>query len=839
MEWKIDPYWSWWNSSLVDVVLEVLKVPYDWLDRIVSPSKVLAILLLLLLIAAVYGIAGRARAGWFNRFETLRDRLGPLSKSRIVFGLGLLVLIWWLATLRPLVLSTGLVLIAITVWTYRGVPEAGPRRISILVALRLLAILVAAVTVIRPSLGFHDDKQLPTSLLLLLDRSASMTIQDEIDGRSRWDHLNRILADAEPTLRKLREENQVTISTYGFAEDIGAFDPNSKPDGKRTDFGQALQSLYNLHGQDKSLRGLLILSDGADNGTRFQPMVEAAKWRRLPCPIEPFALGRTSTAERQRDIAFTDITAIPPVVAIKGKMTIKATLDAPGFETTNVLVRMFIDDKQVLEKKETLWKALKNEVTLVTDAPATRPKEGEVKVTLKVDPLPGEMTTANNEISTYVTITQEGISVLLVDRLRYPEPQRICDALGPDPRIRLYSAWLRKDKPTLEEEKFFQFEQQRYDVIILGDVSPERLAGGNRAIFDTIKKLVVENGTGLMMMGGKDSFGRRWRDTPLRDLLPVNLDADSQVDSPIKMEPTDAGFGRYLMRLNEKPELNRALWQKLPELNGMTRLGTKKGEALVLAVQSGTTEPVLVSMDIGKGRTLAFAGDTTWRWEILGQPKSTEGLEAHARFWKQVVLWLAHQDEAEGNVWIKPDRRRLDAGEKLGFTVGLRGKGGVEASEAHFDVKVIDPKGNEVGVATAQEASTERGTFWKTDLPGEYRLVVRGWGKDAEGQPIPEGTATSRFLVYENEAEMARPAADHLFLTKLAGAGGGKFHKAEELTKFLKELQKSPLHQAKPKIDTWPDWRSKTLSGFRVGFFLLFVGLLCLEWFLRRHWGMV
>jgi hypothetical protein len=144
-------------------------------------------------------------------------------------------------------------------------------------------------------------------------------------------------------------------------------------------------------------------------------------------------------------------------------------------------------------------------------------------------------------------------------------------------------------------------------------------------------------------------------------------------------------------------------------------------------------------------------------------------------------------------------------------------------------------------VATASEGEGGRaaGTFWKTDKPGEYRLIVRGRGNDADGQPIPEDKATARFVVSINDTEMSRRAADHQFLANLATAGGGKFYKAEELVRFLKDLQNQPLMHEKPRTEYWPNWRGNTLSGFRVVFFLLFVGLLCGEWFCRRCWGLV
>jgi uncharacterized membrane protein len=736
----------------------------------------------------------------------------------------------------PALAVAALLLVGLTIWTYRGVANITPRRLRAILGLRLAALALVVFMLLRPSVLSRDDLRLPSTLLLLIDASESMTIQDEFNGQSRWDYLRRLLTDCERQLERLRDDQNVTVVPYRFGADLGPYDANIKPDGKRTDFGQALHSLAETHGQDRNLRGLVILSDGADNGTRYPALTEAARFRTIPCPIHTFGLGKPTTAERQRDIAFTSINPEPATVAVKGKLTIKGILEAPGFENAKVMVHLLIDDKEERSQPEILRRTNDNEVRITTDAPATA---GEIKVTLKVDPLPGEVTQVNNQISTFVTVTQEGLSVLLVDQPRFPEPQLICDALSQDPRIRLYTAWRRTDAAGAEGADLFQFEKQHYDVIILGDVSAKRLSGGNQDVLKGIYELVRAKGAGLLMMGGYETFANSdWKATYVEDLLPVNLNEPGQVDDRWRMEPTPEGLSHYVMRLSEKPELNKALWQKLPELDGMTKLGSEKRGATVLAIRAGTKDPVLVSQSFGKGRTMAFAGDTTWRWQRLGQPKTAEGVEAHARFWKQVVLWLARQDEAEGNVWVKLDARRLAGGSKLGLTVGLRGKGGVEQPDAHFDVTVVGPQGVETPVPTAREDSGERGTFWKTDAPGEYRLVVKGQGKDFDGTPI-QGTASARFMVYQDDAEMVRRAADHEFLGKLAHAGGGKFYKAEELARFLQDLQKQPLPQAKPKTQAWPDWRRNTLSAFRVGIFLLFAGLVCLEWLLRRFWGLV
>src|SRR5262249_42753636 len=149
-----------------------------------------------------------------------------------------------------------------------------------------------------------------------------------------------------------------------------------------------------------------------------------------------------------------------------------------------------------------------NEVRLVCDAPA---EAGEIKVALKIDTLPGEVTEANNEISTYVTVTKEGISVLYVEgKYRAWEPKFIPYALSEVPSIRLFEAVrLTDERSPPEEAAQFDLEKQHYDVIILGDIAARRLKSANpdTDLLAAINRQVAEKGAGLMMLGGYESFG--------------------------------------------------------------------------------------------------------------------------------------------------------------------------------------------------------------------------------------------------------------------------------------------------------------------------------------------
>ena len=233
----------------------------------------------------------------------------------------------------PGLLVAGLVLVALTVWTYRGVRAASYGRVLVLIGIRVAALAVACLAILRPSLAFQEDLHPPSTLLIAADASESMTIQDQHNNQSRWDYLRRLLQEAAPAFQRLQDEHNIRVALYRFAGDVADFDPEGKADGKRTDFGEMLHSIYERHSSERYLRGLLVLSDGADNGTRYPALSLAAKWRMLPCPIQTFAFGQTTTRSKQRDIAFTAINPEPSPVAIKGKLTIKGTSMPPVSKT--------------------------------------------------------------------------------------------------------------------------------------------------------------------------------------------------------------------------------------------------------------------------------------------------------------------------------------------------------------------------------------------------------------------------------------------------------------------------------------------------------------------------
>jgi hypothetical protein len=267
-----------------------------------------------------------------------------------------------------------------------------------------------------------------------------------------------------------------------------------------------------------------------------------------------------------------------------------------------------------------------------------------------------------------------------------------------------------------------------------------------------------------------------------------------------------------------------------------------------------TGPPLLVGYQFGTGnagRVLAFAAYDTYLWQRLGQPETRQGVEIHNRFWKQCVLWLAHQEEEEGQAYARPEFRRLPVGGDQTIRVGLTSPAGGDDPTAELDVRILPPGQD----SAADEEKAPRQTvlkdakgskvLFKPPVAGEYTVVVTSPMKDPSGNPVigrdgkpQKYRGTARFIAFPDVSdEMLNVAADHRFLEKLATASGGKALRLEDLPNFLKELKSQPLESIKPKY--FPDWRRNHSKGFLPGWLVVFVTLLGLEWGLRRFWGMV
>ena len=711
-----------------------------------------------------------------------------------------------------------------------------PRALA-LAGLRSAALVLVLLAMLRPTVVSTEIRKQAATVVVLMDRSRSMQVTDAFGSKSRWQALLDALAAAKEPLQALA--NELEVRGYWFADEIepvelldADFAREAKADGSETAIGAALDEVLRREA-GKRLAAVVLLSDGAQRAVPPRdesPQLAAQRLGDLGVPLYAFAFGQSRGLGDARDIAIQNVLT-NPTVFVKNRLTVSGEVEAYGFagEEVSVQLRFETGDGRMevvdTARVEITGQAKRQRVELehVPQQP------GEYKVSLRAVERPGELVTTNNEVSTFVTVLKGGLNVLYLEGAVRLEQKFLRRSLGRSADIRIDYLYLDAQHPESRPADLAErFEPGRYDVYMIGDLDSSALSDRELELLAA----AVRQGAGLIMLGGFHSFGPGgYQATPLGDLLPIEMDLlerqnfdepiseDLHLQGPQPMVPTAVGERHFVTRLDDKA--NRRLWQRLPPLEGANRFRGLKPRAQVLAA-TPDGRPLLVAHDVGRGRVMAFAGDSTWRWWMQGFA------DAHRRFWRQVILWLAHKDDqGEGAVWVRLPRRRFRPGEMVDFTVGAETAAGEAVIDASFEVEVVLPDGSRAPVRLLREEGHFRGAFRQANQVGDYRIVARGRRADES-----LGQAAARFLVYEQELEFENPAADPTLLDSLARESGGERLPPEQLADLIDRLTEDAERfeiELRSKTTLWDKWP----------LMLAMIGVLSVEWWLRKRWGLV
>ena len=806
-------------------------------------------------------------------------------------------------------------LVIFTIWTYFGHPQATRRRIFIILTLRILALIVVLITATRPSVGVNENPKQPSVLLVYVDVSESMTVKDEIGGQARADAVRKMIEKCQPMFDELLTEQGISVVLYKFGppdfnEATSRYDLTTAFDAKRSDYGTPLNKTYERW-QAERVRAVVIVGDGIDNGETFTATSEAARWGRRGVPVHTFLVGKESSVEGVKDVVVTSVECNPSPAFIKGEVTVTAKVNAFNFAGARVTARVFIDDDPKHTEEFTLERERGNELKMPLKMPD---KKGEIKVKVqvgiekdgKLEPLPGELSPLNNWSETYLTVLKEGVRVLIVDQLRW-EQTFLRDALRSEKRFDLYEVILQADQTVSQDARdLLNLEAQAYDVVIIGNVGAGTLNRAAPNFLADLTKLTTSKGVGVMFLGGEYAYNG----IP-NDLLPIAggpiVDSLSPRGDPLVFfpaVPNPNGLNK-MFKLVPKPaapkagepapkggNLSKASWDQMNNfrtgmlLNGHSKLALRPGKLDTVfawtarldpdnktlspndpkALAAGTEfdaaihEPLLVGSqrgDANKGRWLAFGAFDTYLWRSLGQPKEKDGIDMHERFWRQCVLWLAYQDEEEGQAYARPQSRQLKVTAEQLVRVGVKKPDGTDDPSAPLTVRVmplnpgqLEPKPEDEKKASTQTVLSDkdgRKILFRPPAPGEYFVSVTSPAKKPDGTPElnADGApkmhhATAKFIAIPDISdEMLRVNADPEFLSRLSVPNGGKALLLTDLPIFLKELKAEVPPDLGKKPRYYPDWHRNRSRGFLPLWLVVFTTLLGAEWGLRRLWGMI
>jgi len=195
---------------------------------------------------------------------------------------------------------------------------------------------------------------------------------------------------------------------------------------------------------------------------------------------------------------------------------------------------------------------------------------------------------------------------------------------------------------------------------------------------------------------------------------------------------------------------------------------------------------------------------------------------SHELFWRQAARWLSQSSPDPVGI-VAPDG--LEPGDAAPIEIDARDGSFAPTPDAVVTASVSADTGGTRTVPVHHGESGERfAAGFAPDHPGLYRIHA-----DASRRSTTLGSADRTIYVGGSDREFAEPRLNEGFLRRLAVDSGGRYVRASDASRVLSWLEDSARRHAEPeRRDVWDrSWVLATL-----------VLLLCVEWTLRRRWGL-
>ncbi len=708
------------------------------------------------------------------------------------------------------------------------------RRHSLFVRLALLTLRLGAgaclvMALLRPVWVNRDERDVRPIVAVVLDDSESMSRPLDGDGGvSRYDAAMSFVDDRLAPAVTAQHRMQLFDVEGRWLSDGDAPDEAAGAQSPLT--AAMLRVQRDL--ADQPLVGIVLLSDGAERSDR--PTHGGIEQLRVPVyPVDlAAASGNTSGGGgRHTDVVIENVTTNRRVIAgntVKAYVDVRATGPLPESGVTVHLM----DGRRIVASQ--LVRLTDREPAVRAEMEFTPRRPGRYTYHVQAKPIEGEANLANNRAPFPLNVIDDQLNILYIDGVLRWEGKFTRQALADDPDVNLISSVRIAPRGTDCGSQGLLLPEHLtdLDVVIIGDVEAAFFSG---AEMDALANWITDDGGGLLITGGYHSFGPQGlARTGLNPILPVMFSADPnpQIEQSFSMRLTPAGQASPIFALTGDRVRDTAFYQSLPPLAGCSRIAGIKSGAQVLAINPtvagpGESEglPVMVVQQVGKGRTMVFAVDTTWRWRMV-IAGFTGDAGFYETFWSQLVRYLAGREEkkAEVELVVTTDRTRYKVSETIELKAALSG----DSPDQHVvTAMALDEKGTPLRISLTRDAEHNyRGTL-AANAPGRLDLIVRAERTATADRDLPATISRFTTLTIDRpDLEMLDPNPDPQWLIRTARLSGGQMIEPDDVDAWARQLPAQPVKST--MIETTALWHHPLLAT-------LFFILICAEWILRRY----
>jgi uncharacterized membrane protein len=640
-----------------------------------------------------------------------------------------------------------------------------------MVVLRAITFTVLAFIFLRPVLNISTVLPQESYLAVVIDNSESMKIKD--DGQtSRSDQLQ---AQLQSTNFFKRLTDKFKVRTYRFDRDAERIENMGRMnyEGKRT----RLESATDLLNQELGtvpLSGVVLITDGVDNASK-QWSESLSKLEARHIPFYTVGVGSENIV---RDAEVTKVSA-PRESLKESTAVVDISYRSHGFSGRKAT--LYVRENNVLLKSEEVTLPPDGEIAEKTiDLPVKNEGSRIFSFSLQA---PDDRIPENNTLDALVEIKNDHPQILYIEGEPRWEFKFLRRAVQDDPNIRLvtllrssqnkfYRQGIDKEEMLAEGFPKEREELYQYKGLIFGSIESTFFSQDQ---LKNVVDFVSNRGGGFLMMGGRNSFaGGRYQNSPIADILPVQMapEASTPIIGRLKLAVTDYGRTHPLMKLSPGADANIKQWSDLPPLNDFNKTLDAKVGGIVLArgqtETRGSSDPILLAYQrYGRGRTMALTSGSTWRWQMEMDHED----QTYELFWKQVLRWLVNT--SPDPVMINSDKDTYLPGEPVRIYAEISNKKFERMNNAKVIAKVTNPDGITETIPLDWNG-TQDGTY-QTELnagsAGIYRVEVEA-AQGAENL----GTNRAAFQVQDRPVEFYNASLDTRLLQGIASSTDGHYY---------------------------------------------------------------
>jgi hypothetical protein len=745
------------------------------------------------------------------------------------------VLAWLLPAaqkrLPAMVITAALLILAVWIFYRRVYQFLGRRRVLALLALRSAGLIFLLLMMFKPAIAWVTIPHRLVKIGMVIDTSGSMSVSDQPNAPSRY--LQSVLAVRQLS-RIIHQHFQIQYFAYDGIHNAPLTSEHQyssiAPDGDQTDLPTAIKLAT-----DNGDKEVVLFSDGIQNGPT--PLRTLSH---LGAKVYTVRVG--STATHAKGVPEIDILRVdgPQSAPVNTRITLTVHIRSTALDDRTVQVQLLRHHTLLKSHQLVLQSGAAGQVVKLHVTPH---HVGRLLLTVHIPPVPQERSTAGNTQQFPILITNPRISVLYIEAQIRPEVGPLEQDLATDPNVNLVSLIQTRPgyfmvrgmqgKLTALPQSLAQWKQ--FKVIILGDVAANFFSPAQR---QQIRE-TVQAGAGFLMIGGMQNFASGgWGNTSMASLFPIRLDTvhPSQLSRPFvpeltpfgRQSPIFSGIAQWFI-----PPGGGQPSRALPDLDGCVAFAglTPSGQSLLIDPKekvNGAPAIVLAVGHYGKGRSAAFAADTTYRWQL--ELRTMGNRSPYHRFWGQLIRWLAGQSKiktASGpSVTALIRRQRYRPGQVVRLRAQVTDMSGQSTRFAHTKVVETLPDGKSRSLFMNPQRHNI-GMYKRNirpTLPGKYTLTFSA----TKGGKLL-GTDKTDIYVMPPQTEMTKLAAEPAILKRIARLTGGTFSELDSIGALGRRLNASLPRQNQIRRVSVPLY-DNTLC------FVLFITAISAEWLLRRKW---